>query len=290
MADGPRRARESGSASSGAPRRSANAATAAGSSGSASSTSSATPASCASTTAGRYSAAAVPLVQASTTGRRVALASPSAKKPPARSSRCDVHRSRPSRTSASTSGVEREPGDVQASVTPQRTSSSTNARSRRWMSASSGKIVAMAETIVLLHAFGGTHRTWDRVLARLGAERYRPLALDLRGHGAARDRRPITFDACAGDVLGPAPEEPLVLGGYSMGGRIAQHVALAAGERVSRLVLVATTAGIADPAERAARRAADAALAERIERGSIEDFAATWRDQPLFAGDPPEVA
>ncbi|TMM04267.1 MAG: 2-succinyl-6-hydroxy-2,4-cyclohexadiene-1-carboxylate synthase [Actinobacteria bacterium] len=158
------------------------------------------------------------------------------------------------------------------------------------MSASSGKIVAMAETIVLLHGFGGTHRTWDRVLARLGAERYRPLALDLRGHGAARDRRPITFDACAGDVLAAAPEERFVLCGYSMGGRIAQHVALAAGERVSRLVLVATTAGIADPAERAARRAADAALAERIERGSIEDFAATWRDQPLFAGDPPEVA
>src|SRR5436190_12284200 len=112
--------------------------------------------------------------------------------------------------------------------------------------------MAMAETIVLFHGFAGTHRTWDRVTARLDAERYRPLALDLRGHGAARDRRPIGFDPCLGDVLAAA-DERFVLCGYSMGGRIAQHVALAAPGRVSRLVLVATTAGLADPVERAAR-------------------------------------
>ena len=46
-----------------------------------------------------------------------------------------------------------------------------------------------------------------------------------------------------------------------MGGRVALHVALAAPDRVERLVLVATTAGIADDGERAARRAADERLA-----------------------------
>ena len=39
---------------------------------------------------------------------------PSAKKPALRSSMCERHGKRPSRTSASTSGVEREPGDVHA--------------------------------------------------------------------------------------------------------------------------------------------------------------------------------
>ncbi|HEY3018943.1 MAG TPA: alpha/beta fold hydrolase [Solirubrobacteraceae bacterium] len=147
----------------------------------------------------------------------------------------------------------------------------------------------MAEAIVLLHGFGGTHRTWEGVVARLDGERYRPLAPDLRGHGAARDRRPIGFAECVGDVLAAAPER-FVLCGYSMGGRIAQHVALAAPERVARLVLVSTTAGIEDRDERARRRAADEALAARIEAGTIEDFVATWRDQPLFAGDPTRVA
>ena len=144
----------------------------------------------------------------------------------------------------------------------------------------------MAETIVLLHGFGGTHRAWDRLVARLDAERYRPLAVDLRGHGAARDARPIGFVECTADILAAAPER-FALCGYSMGGRIAQHVALAAPERVTRLVLVSTTAGIDDPAERAARLAADASLAAQIERETIEEFVARWRSQPLFAGEPP---
>src|SRR4051794_23167582 len=181
------------------------------------STSSGTPASWASTTAGRYSAAAVPLVQARTTGRRVALARPRAKKPPARSSICEVQRRRPSRTSARTSGVERDPGDVTASTTPQRTSSSTNARRRRWVSEGAVKIQRMGEPIVLLHGFSGTRRTWDRVVALLEAERYWPQALDLRGHGTAGERRPIAFAEVVEDVLAVAGER-FVLCGYSMGG------------------------------------------------------------------------
>jgi 2-succinyl-6-hydroxy-2,4-cyclohexadiene-1-carboxylate synthase len=143
----------------------------------------------------------------------------------------------------------------------------------------------MGEPIVLLHGFSGTHRTWDRVVALLDGERYRPLAVDLRGHGAARDRRPIGFAECVADVLEGAPER-FALCGYSMGGRIALHVALAAPERVTRLVLVGATAGLDDPGERAARRERDEALAARVERGTVEEFAATWRAQPLFDGDP----
>lgn len=142
---------------------------------------------------------------------------------------------------------------------------------------------------MLLHGFSGTHRTWDAVIERLDRERYKPIAPDLRGHGSAAGRHPIGFGEVVDDVLEQAPER-FVLGGYSMGGRIAQLVALAAPERVQRLVLVSTTAGIEDDVERAERRAADEALAERVRRGSIEDFARTWRAQPLFAGDPGEVA
>ena len=46
----------------------------------------------------------------------------------------------------------------------------------------------MPTTLVLLHGFTGTGRTWDPVVARLDAERYTALAPDLRGHGAARVR------------------------------------------------------------------------------------------------------
>lgn len=148
----------------------------------------------------------------------------------------------------------------------------------------------MVESVVLLHGFSGTRHVWDGVLAHLPAERYRPLALDLPGHGEqAEAPRPITFDGCVESVLDRGPER-FVLAGYSMGGRIALHVALAAPERIERLVLIGVTAGIEDEQERARRRASDGGLADDLERGSFEQFIERWRAQPLFAGEPADVS
>jgi pimeloyl-ACP methyl ester carboxylesterase len=160
-----------------------------------------------------------------------------------------------------------------------------------WVSRSAALIsdaVGVPETVVLLHGFAGTGRLWDPVVARLDAERYRPLAPDLRGHGAASSRRPVSFEAIVEDVLGLVAH-PFALCGYSMGGRIALRVALAAPERVERLVLVATTAGIEDPAERGRRRASDEALADDTERGRVHpahmrrrsDLHGAVQDRPL---------
>lgn len=148
----------------------------------------------------------------------------------------------------------------------------------------------MEESIVLLHGFSATHRAWDRVRPLLPAERYLPLALDLPGHGRQADcERPITFAGCVAHVLDRAPER-YALCGYSMGGRIALHVALHAPDRVKRLVLVSTTAGIEDPAERAARRASEDQLAEELTRVPLDSFIERWRSQPLFADEPPVVS
>jgi 2-succinyl-6-hydroxy-2,4-cyclohexadiene-1-carboxylate synthase len=147
----------------------------------------------------------------------------------------------------------------------------------------------MPETLVLLHGFGGTHRAWDPVLPELDRERYNPLVPDLRGHGTKAGVRPVSFDGCVADVLAAAPDE-FVLCGYSFGGRVAQHVAVAAPERISRMVLVATSAGIDDAGARAARREEDARLADDLEHMTIAEYADRWQAQPLFDGTPPEAA
>jgi 2-succinyl-6-hydroxy-2,4-cyclohexadiene-1-carboxylate synthase len=147
-------------------------------------------------------------------------------------------------------------------------------------------------TIVLLHGFTQTGHSWDRVVAAL-RERYRALAPDLRGHGAAGDRRPVGFAEIERDVLAQAPDRFTLLG-YSMGGRIALDLALrdggAAQPRIERLVLIGASPGLADPAERAARRAADERLAEQIKADGVEAFARRWAQQPLFATQSPAVA
>jgi 2-succinyl-6-hydroxy-2,4-cyclohexadiene-1-carboxylate synthase len=146
------------------------------------------------------------------------------------------------------------------------------------------------ESIVLLHGFSGTGRTWDGVARRLQREGYLPLALDLPGHGSASNAAPpITFARCVRHVLEHSPGR-FTLCGYSLGGRVALHVALSAPKRVSRLVLVSTSAGIADPAERAERRHADRLLARELETTPFERFIERWRGQPLFADDPPNVS
>jgi len=145
------------------------------------------------------------------------------------------------------------------------------------------------EPLLLLHGFTQTGRGWDEVARHLAGETYRPLAPDLRGHGAAGSRRPISMGACVRDVAGLAAGR-FALAGYSMGGRIALHVALADPERVSRLVLVSTTAGIVDPAERSQRRARDEELAAWMQSHTIAEIAERWGGQPLFEGQPPDVS
>ena len=136
-----------------------------------------------------------------------------------------------------------------------------------------------------------TGRGWDEVVRHLDGERYRPLAPDIRGHGAAATRRPIDFASCVDDVTRLAGER-FALAGYSQGGRLALHVARAHPERVSRLVLVSATAGIEDHEERARRRAADEQLAAWMEQEGrlMSEVADRWGAQALFATQGPEVA
>src|SRR5689334_16426851 len=101
----------------------------------------------------------------------------------------------------------------------------------------------MAPDIVLLHGFTHTGASWDPVVAAL-AERYRGLdecprvlGPDVRGHGSASDRVPVTLDAVLGDLAALAPPR-FTLVGYSMGGRLAFHAGLALADRVERLVLI----------------------------------------------------
>ena len=198
---------------------------------------------------------------------------------------CEKQRSRGSRTSARTSGEEREPGEVQASRMPQRASSSANARSSRWVSGRAGMMAGVPEPLLLLHGFTQTGRGWDEVVRHLDGERYRALAPDIRGHGAAATRRPIDFAACVAGRRRRSCRAPFALAGYSQGGRLALHVALAHPARVTRLVLVSATAGIEDDAERARRRDADAALAAWMEADGrlMSEVADRWGAQPLFA-------
>ncbi len=135
----------------------------------------------------------------------------------------------------------------------------------------------------MLHGFTQTQNSWNDVCARLESS-HTCVTVDLPGHGDSPDGR-ASLDETADRVAAviSSVRAPAVLVGYSMGARVALHVALAHPGRLAGLVLVSGTAGIDDPVERSARRDADAALADHVEKIGTESFIDEWLAQPMFA-------
>jgi 2-succinyl-6-hydroxy-2,4-cyclohexadiene-1-carboxylate synthase len=143
--------------------------------------------------------------------------------------------------------------------------------------------------LVLLHGFTGSAAGWGSHLDTFAADGFRVIALDLLGHGqseAPRDPDRYRIEHCCHDILqvlsklGVRNGEATLLG-YSMGGRVALYAAFSGYFRA--LILESASPGVAGSRERRERRAADEALAQRIERDGLPAFVSYWESQPLFA-------
>ena len=141
--------------------------------------------------------------------------------------------------------------------------------------------------VTLLHGFTQSGRSWRELISRM-PEGWKWVVPDLRGHGDTQTRHgaPCSMAACTEDLVMLWDElgiERSHLVGYSMGGRLALHVAARRPDRVLSLLTIGAHAGLDEDA-RDGRRRGDEALAERIEHDGIEAFVNYWGALPLFAG------
>lgn len=133
---------------------------------------------------------------------------------------------------------------------------------------------------VLLHGFTGSARSF----AHLGLDAVTPL---LPGHGGAA---PAVSWEDALDRLEPLLDPgPVILGGYSMGARIALGLSLRHPRRIARLVLASGTAGLEDEAERTLRRESDEVLARIVERSGVQAFVDKWEQNPIVQVPPAQM-
>jgi 2-succinyl-6-hydroxy-2,4-cyclohexadiene-1-carboxylate synthase len=149
------------------------------------------------------------------------------------------------------------------------------------------EVIGEGTPVTLLHGFTQSGRSWREVIPKI-PDGWQWVVPDLRGHGDTRVEpgAPHTMDACTADLemlwdhLGIARSH---LVGYSMGGRLALHVAATRPERALSLLTIGAHAGLEEEA-REGRRHDDQALAQRIENDGLEAFVDYWSSLPLFAG------
>ncbi len=154
-------------------------------------------------------------------------------------------------------------------------------------------------TFVLVHGITLSAAAWAPQLHSLPG---RVLAVSQRGHGQSRaGREGCTFERLAADlaeVLRELEVRDAVLVGHSMGGMVAQLLALDRPDDLSRhvrrLLLVASTPGpIAGPPLAALVAAASAralASAERRGRGPFPKAATVWASRVAFGASPSPAA
>lgn len=133
--------------------------------------------------------------------------------------------------------------------------------------------------VVLVHGFTQTSASWQPISEALVGHGAEVVLVDLPGHGGSA--------ATSADLPGTADLLARTGGtatyvGYSLGGRVCLHLADRHPHLVTRLAVLGATPGLVSVEERAARRAADEALADRIEAIGVHAFLEEWTSMPLF--------
>jgi 2-succinyl-6-hydroxy-2,4-cyclohexadiene-1-carboxylate synthase len=144
--------------------------------------------------------------------------------------------------------------------------------------------------LLLLHGFSGDVTTWDPFVDPGAAfDGFTAIRVDVIGHcgtDSPADAERYTMPHAVADlvaILDYVGMEKVALLGYSMGGRLALHLALAAQERFWAFVFESASPGIRNEEERASRRTADRLLADSIGTDGIAAFVDRWQAQALFA-------
>lgn len=142
--------------------------------------------------------------------------------------------------------------------------------------------------LLLVHGFTGSRRDFDMALGPLAALGWHVVAPELRGHGSSSQpegEAAYSFEEFATDVLTLADAlgfDRFTLLGHSMGGMVAQVLALRAPERLEGLVLMDTAPGAVPGLDlELVESAGQLALAEGMD--AVADLMA---DAPLLDSEP----
>lgn len=161
--------------------------------------------------------------------------------------------------------------------------------------------------LVLIHGVGADREAWDQVIAHLKG-RYRIVRPDLRGHGqSVKSPGPYSLEGFAKDCLRLMDHvgmDKAHLVGFSLGGLIAQQLAIQSPERFLSMTAISSIAGrteeeqqrVLQRAKTLSEEGALTHLANAVERWFTDEFRAArpevleWRRKKSLQNDPVSYA
>lgn len=152
-----------------------------------------------------------------------------------------------------------------------------------------GSAESAGELLVLLPSLGGSHEDW-RPAARLLAERWQVVGIDHPGHGAsAATEEGFTVADLAAGVLAAVDDlgyDRFTLAGLSLGGAVAQELALTAPDRLAGVAVLCSAPRIGEPSGWHDR----AVVVRRSGTGSlVGGLTERWFSPAFAAADPDTV-
>jgi 2-succinyl-6-hydroxy-2,4-cyclohexadiene-1-carboxylate synthase len=143
-------------------------------------------------------------------------------------------------------------------------------------------------TVLFIHGFTGNSEEWLPIIEQL-PETFNYVAIDLIGHG--KSDKPVNLIYYTTESIVDqikfikdklSPYNPIILIGYSMGGRVALSFAATYPKEIKGLILESSSAGIKNESERKKKYEEDLKLIDFINNHTMEEFIELWYDQEMF--------
>jgi 2-succinyl-6-hydroxy-2,4-cyclohexadiene-1-carboxylate synthase len=141
--------------------------------------------------------------------------------------------------------------------------------------------------LILIHGFLGSKKDWQKIIYYL-PETWNYYLIDLPGHGDSTLPVSRTYYSMQWiahelkkEILHLKPSRWGVLG-YSMGGRVALHLAELCRNEIGFLILESASPGIENGQEKIQRRKWDDLQAGRIREAGMQQFLDEWYRLPVF--------
>ncbi len=155
------------------------------------------------------------------------------------------------------------------------------------------RIAGEGPRVTLNHGVGSDLESWDEVVPILSPH-FTLLRYDMRGHGGStKVRAPFGIDAFVDDyrtLLDHLGWESSSFVGFSLGGLVAQAVALAMPERIEKLAIVASVAGRTPEERKTVRERADNLASGNKVGHAAKAAAERWFTDEFIAENPELVA